>query len=134
MTTWKITNLEKKSAVEKQFWVNDGKTIVREEGYRWGVWSCDSDSRRNIDLTNPEGYEVGCSEYEWEMQEMMDGSWCDVTWPDSMSEEEQQEWEEAWDEDGYDGVEALGWSNDETEYWIYGPIELTNQDTGETFV
>lgn len=134
MTTWKITNLEKKSAVEKQYWVKGSQTITREEGYRWGYWTCESDSRPNIDLANPQGYEVGCSEFEWELQEMTDGSWCEVTWPDDMTEEEQQQWEEAWEEDYCEGVEALGWSNDETEYWIYGPIELTNQDTGETFV
>lgn len=131
MAIWKITNLEKKNAVERQYWVKGDQTIIREEGFRWGYWTCQRDTPPDIDLANPDGYEVGCSEFEWELQEMVDGSWADITWPDSMTEEEQQEWEEAWDEDGYDGVEALGWSNDETEYWIYGPLELTNEDTGE---
>lgn len=127
MPTWKITNLEKKNAVERQYWVKGDQTIIREEGFRWGYWTCESDSRPQIDLANPEGYEVECSEFEWELQEMVDGSWCEVTWPDSMTEEEQQEWEAAWEEDYYEGVEALGWINDETEYWIYGPIELTGE-------
>ncbi len=131
MAIWKITNLEKKNAVERQYWVKGDQTIIREEGFRWGYWTCQQDTPPDIDLANPDGYEVGCSEFEWELQEMVDGSWADITWPDSMTEEEQQEWEEAWNEDGYDGVEALGWSNDETEYWIYGPLELTNEDTGE---
>jgi hypothetical protein len=30
-------------------------------------------------------------------------------------------------------VEALGWSQDDTEYYYYGPLELTNEDTGEVF-
>jgi len=127
MSTWKITNLEKKNAVERQFWVKGTQTIIRQEGFRWGYWTCQRDTTPDIDLANPDGYEVGCSEFEWELQEMVDGSWCDMTWPDDMSEEEQQQWEEAWDEDGFDGVEALGWCCDETEYWIYGPIELTEE-------
>ena len=39
----------------------------------------------------------------------------------------------AWDEDTYEAVEALGWMCDDTEYYYYGPLELTNQDTGEVF-
>jgi hypothetical protein len=39
----------------------------------------------------------------------------------------------AWEENYSDGVEELGWSCDDTEYWYYGPLELTNEDTGETF-
>ena len=133
MAIWKVTNLHKKSAVERQFWVKDGKTIIREEGFRWGVWSCESDEQPDIDLDNPEGYELMCTDCDWEMEEMMDGSWAETTFPDDMSEEEQEEWEAAWEEDSYDGVEALGWSCDETEHWIYGPIQLTNEDTGEEF-
>jgi hypothetical protein len=41
-----------------------------------------------------------------------------------MTEEEQQAIEAAWEEDFYDGMEALGWSNDDTEYWFYGELEL----------
>lgn len=134
MAIWKITNLHKKSAVERQFWIKDGKTIIREEGFRWGIWSCESDEQPDIDLDNPDGYEVMCTDYDWEMEEMMDGSWAETTFPDDMSEEEQEEWETAWDEDSYDGVEELGWVCDETEHWIYGPIQLTNEDTGEEFV
>jgi hypothetical protein len=30
-------------------------------------------------------------------------------------------------------MEALGWSNDDTEYWFQGPLKLVNKDTGEEF-
>lgn len=133
-TTWKLTNYHKKNAVEKQFWTKDGKTIVREEGYRWGTWYCQSATKPDLDLNNPEGYEVGFSDYDWEMDEMVDGCWVEITFPDDMSEEEREEWEAAWDENFYEGVEELGWYNDETEYWIYGPLQLTNEETGEEFV
>lgn len=31
MSTWKLTNYHKKNSVEKQFWVKDGRTVIREE-------------------------------------------------------------------------------------------------------
>ena len=53
MAVWKITNLHKKNAVERQFWTKDGITVTKDEGFRWGTWTCDSDERPDIDLTNP---------------------------------------------------------------------------------
>ena len=54
MATWKITNLHKKNAVERQFWTKDGVTVTKDEGFRWGTWSCESDEKPDIDLDNPE--------------------------------------------------------------------------------
>jgi hypothetical protein len=133
MARWRITNLHKKSAVERQFWVKDGTTVVKDEGFRWGIWECDSDEQPDIDLTNPDGYELMSTDYDWEMQEMTDGSWLDWEWPDDVDDEERERVEELWSEEWYEGMEGDGWTNDETEHWIYGPMELTNVDTGETF-
>ena len=124
MTTWALTTKTKKNAVERQFWTKDGRTIIREEGYRWGKFYCESDERPDVDLANPDGYELGDSEYDWELDMLDDGCWADWTYPDDMTEEEQQAIEAAWEEDFYDGMEALGWSNDDTEYWFYGELEL----------
>lgn len=133
MATWKITNLHKKSAVERQFWSKDGVTFSKDEGFRWGIWSCESDEKPNIDLDNPDGWEQYSQEEEWEMEEMIDGSWSEWTFPDDMDEEEQERIQALWDEDYFDGLEGDGWTNDETEYWIFGPLQLTNEDTGEEY-
>lgn len=134
MPIWKITNLHKKSAVEKQFWTKDDITVIKEEGFRWGIWSCETETHQpDIDLDNPDGFDIGASDYEWEMEEMIDGSWVEWIWPEDMDEEEQERIQELWDEDSFEGMEGDGWVNDETEYWIYGPIKLTNEDTGEEF-
>ena len=134
MATWKIANYDKKNAVERQIWTRNGQTIIREEGYRWGYWTCESESKPEIDLKNDDGFQVISDTVDWEMEEMTDGCWADVTYPETMSEDEQEQWSQAWEEDYYDGVENLGWILDETEFWIYGPIELTNLDTGKTFL
>jgi hypothetical protein len=127
MTTWVLTTKTKKNAVEKQFWYKDGRVIIREEGYRWGKFYCESDERPDVDLANPDGYELGGTEYDWELESLDDGCWADWTYPDDMTEEEQEEFEAAWDEDFFEGLEALGWSNDDTEYWFYGELELEQE-------
>jgi len=109
MATWTLKTLHKKSAVEKQFWYKDGKTIIREEGYRWGEFYCESD-------------------YDWELSSLDDGCWADWTFPDDMTEEEQAAIETAWDEDYFDGMEELGWSNSDTDYILQGPLELTDEE------
>ena len=131
MAIWKITNLHKKSAVERQFWTKDGTIVIKEEGFRWGVWSCESDERPDIDLDNPDGWEQYSQDQDWEMEEMIDGSWVEWTWPEDMDEEERERIESLWDEEYFEGLEDDGWTLDETEYWIFGPLKLTNEDTGE---
>jgi ethanolamine utilization protein EutQ (cupin superfamily) len=45
-----------------------------------------------------------------------------------MSEEEQAEIEAAWEEEYFEGMEELGWRNDDTEYILQGPLELSDED------
>lgn len=137
MATWSLSPQYKKSAVEKMFFYNDGKIISIEQGFRWATFKADSDERPLTDeeLKNEDGYELasfsddGC----WEMWEMVDGCWLDIQAERDVTDEELEAFEAAWEEDSYEGVESLGWSNDDTEYYYHGPLELTNEDTGEVF-
>lgn len=134
MATWKLTNAYKKSAVERQFWVKDGVVVSHDTGYRWGWWTCESDEKPDIDLKNPDGFELFCADQEWEMEEMTDGCWSEWQWPDDMSEEERERIEALWDDNWFDGMESDGWVADDCEHWIYGPLRLVNETTGEEFV
>ena len=89
MTTWTLKTQHKKSAVEKQHWYKDGKEIVRTEGYRWGTFYCESDEQPEIDLVNPDGYEIGSDDYDWELESLDDGCWAEWDWPEDMTEEQQ---------------------------------------------
>lgn len=132
MAVWELSTEYKKNAIEVQLWYKDGVTIKRIEGYRWGTFYCESDERPDIDLRNEgDGYEL--ADYDWELDSLDDGCWADWEFPDSMSEEERAKIEEAWDNEWYEGMEALGWSQDDTEYWFQGPLKLVNKDTGEEF-
>jgi hypothetical protein len=127
MATWILKTLHKKSAVEKQFWYKDDKVIIREEGYRWGEFYCESSEQPEIDLENPDSYNLSESDYDWELTSLDDGCWADWTFPEDMTEEEQAEIEAAWEEDYFEGMEELGWTNDDTEYLLAGPLELTEE-------
>ena len=128
MATWILKTLHKKNAVEKQFWYKDGKVIIREEGYRWGEFYCESDEQPEIDLNNADGYNLSESDYDWELTSLDDGCWADWTFPEDMTEEEQAEIESAWEEEYFEGMEELGWSQDDTEYILQGPLELSDED------
>ena len=128
MATWILKTLHKKNAVEKQFWYKEGKVIIREEGYRWGEFYCESDEQPEIDLDNADGYNLSESDYDWELTSLDDGCWADWTFPEDMTEEEQAEIESAWEEEYFEGMEELGWSQDDTEYILQGPLELSDED------
>ena len=132
MAVWQLSTEYKKNAIEVQLWYKDGVAIKRVEGYRWGTFSCESDERPDIDLRNEgDGYEL--ADYDWELDSLDDGCWADWEYPTDFPVEERIKIEEAWDNEWYDGMEALGWSNDDTEYWFQGPLKLVNRDTGEEF-
>ena len=138
MATWELTTEWKKSSVERQFWHKDDKVIIREEGYRWATFTVDSDEMPLTldELRNEDGYELGCIDNDecWEMQEMIDGCWADTEAGRNCTDEDLQAFEEAWDENYYEGVEELGWQQDDTEYFFSsGSLKLTNLDTGEEF-
>ena len=128
MATWTLKTQYKKSAIEKQLWFKDGVVITRIEGYRWGTFFCESDVQPNIDLVNKDGYTIGCDDYEWELDSLDDGCWVEWEWPDDMTEDEQQEITSAWEEDFFEGLEELGWTCDETDYVLEGPLELLDND------
>lgn len=131
MARWQISNYYKKNVVDRQFWHNNDREFVRDEGYRWGTWECESDERPDIDLDNPDGYELTATEYDWDLVDMLDGSWSEWTYDTSFDQEEKDQLEAAWDELGYEGLENLDYMMNESEQWIYGPILLKNLDTGE---
>jgi hypothetical protein len=128
MATWILKTQHKKSAIEKQHWYKDGKEIIRTEGYRWGTFYCESDTQPKIDLVNEDGYRIGSDDYEWELEALDDGCYADWEFPEDMSEEEQEKITEAWEEEFYDGLEELGWSCDDTDYILEGPLELLDED------
>lgn len=135
MATWEISTVYKKSSIERQYWYKDNKVIIREEGYRWGTFTVESDTMPVTmeELVNEDNdYELGYvdDDNSWELVDLIDGCWSDTEKGRNCTDEDLEEFENAWEEDYFEGVEELGWSLDETEYYMTGPLKLTNKDTG----
>ena len=69
-----------------------------------------------------------------EMVEMFDGGcWGDIEIEGIDDEEEVERLEEFINEEGAYALEDNGdWYLDETEVWVWGPLEVTDNETGET--
>jgi hypothetical protein len=86
-------------------------------------------SKDSIDMYNCEVNNIESVE----LDSMWDGCWEEVEFPEDMDEEEKERLQELIEEEGdiYDVLENQeGWSQSETQAWIWGPIQIEN-DAGE---
>ncbi len=125
--TWVLATTEKKSVEEYEFWTKDGITVKRINGFRWGTVYCEDEDKPEIDLANPDGISVFDCGYDFELDSLDDGWYCDWEFPDDMSEGERQAIMDGWDEESYEYMESNGWINSDTETWFYGPLSLEEQ-------
>jgi hypothetical protein len=141
MAIWTVSNMHKKSCEEHMIWTKDNRSFKIIDGFRWGTFSIETNDNQpplGIDPKNPNGinmYEYSSDNVDNGAQlEMMDDGWYnDFDFDsDEFSEEEQEELMALWEEDSFTALEEAGWSNDENEAWLFGPLEIKNQDTGET--
>jgi hypothetical protein len=146
VANWKVSPLYKKSCEEHEHYTKDGLTIVRQTGFRGASFFVETsddnppefefdcvpggDSNRDsIDMYNCEVNNIESVE----LDSMWDGCWQEVEYPEDMDDDEKQRLEELIEEEG-DVYEVLenqeGWSQNETQAWIWGPIQIEN-DAGE---
>lgn len=138
MAIWNVRTADKKSAEEREIWYNKehGWKIVRINGYRWAsfnVETSDDNPPAGIAAENPDGIEMYgyCSnntDNGAELVSMDDGWFMDWKWDTKMPDEAIEEVESGYDSDGYEWMENNGWSNTETEAWLYGPLNITKEE------
>lgn len=132
MANWRVSTVDKKSIEEHEFWEKDGIAIRRITGFRHGSWIAITSDDNEPDFERTSG-PFGDSDFnavdmynaygtnldDVELEEMHDGWYSDVIWPDDLDEEAREALEEAWDEDSYEGWEDLGWVQTDTECWVF---------------
>ena len=148
MATWTVSTYYKKSCQEVENWVRrkgEGRLRVTN-GFRYGEWTVETsdnnppefdftqgpDGDGTVDSINMLDCEVNNIE-SVELVEMFDGGcWYDMDFED-LTDEEEEELREFIDENSIYDLEDQedSWYNDETEWWIWGPIEIKNE-AGET--
>jgi hypothetical protein len=148
MATWTVSTYYKKSCQEVEHWVRregDGR-ITTTNGFRYGEWTVETtdDNPPEFEFTEVPGGDGKTDSINMldcevnniesvELVEMFDGGcWYDIDFED-LTEEEEEEVQEFIDENSIYDLEDRedGWYNDETEWWIWGPIEIKNE-AGET--
>lgn len=131
MAQYKVSPLNKKSIEEREFWELDGTKITHVTVWRGGsVWLyTKQDQNLTIDPDNADGLLVSDCGYDYELDGFWDGVYEDWQWSDDINKQQQETIMAAWDEDGYCGLENLGWVNTETETWFFGALEI--EATGE---
>jgi hypothetical protein len=146
MAIWTVSTHYKKSCEEREIWTHsEYGTMVRINGFRLATYTVETNDDNppefefdfvpggdgKKDSINMNNCEFNNIEYT-ELVELFDGGcWGGTDWPEDMEEEEIERLEELMEEEGYYAIEEEGWMNDDTEVWIWGPIEISNE-AGET--
>jgi hypothetical protein len=136
MATWTVSTTEKKSCEEREIWTKDGKTIVRTNGFRWGTFiveTTDDNPPEGITGANEEGidmYSHSGDNIDSINLDSMDDGWSGDYEFCGMDEESKQAISDAIDEadDYYEYLDEDGWLLDETEAWLFGPLEITKEE------
>jgi hypothetical protein len=118
---YKISTIEKKNVIEKNFYVKDDLSFTIEQCYRWGYFT--TSEKPDMENYDPE---EGMMIYDNDVDDHSfdDGCWIDFIYDDEITEEEREKIEAAWDEDWYEGINELGWKEDDSEVWFYGELEV----------
>jgi len=144
MANWKVSPYYKKSCEEHEYYTKDGMTIIRQTGYRGASFFVETSddnppefefdyvpggdgARDSIDMYNCSGNNIE----NVELDSMWDGCWEEIVYPEGMDDNERERLEELIEEEGdiYDVLENQeGWSQSETEAWIWGPILIEDND------
>ena len=135
MAFWKVSTLQKKSCEEREIWSKGNKSIIRINGFRWGTFTLettDDNPPDGITEENKEGiniYDYTGSNFKSIALDSMDDGWLgDCELSDNIDEDEQAELLAGMEDDYYEYLETNGWVNDETEVWLFGPLEITKID------
>lgn len=143
MATWQVSTHYKKSCEEHEHYVKDEQTIIRKTGFRGATFivetSDDNPPEFEFDFVpGGDGKRDSINMYDCcvnnienvELDSMWDGCWEDIDFPEDMPEEEQERLMEVIEEHGvYSALEdEEDWSQNETEAWIWGPIEICDEN------
>ena len=145
MAFWIVKTYHKKNVEQHEYFVQrEGEGRIKViDGFRWATFrvETDDDNFPEFEFTQvPGGNDASdsvdlfsCSANNIVGSEMIDmfdgGCWGDVEIEGIEDEEELEKLNEFIEENGTWALEDEGeWYLDETECWVWGPIEITNED------
>lgn len=123
MSLWKISTVDKKNVVDHWYFIKNGddnKWAKVEEHWRWGYVIVDSKKKPVFD-DNADGFNI--YDYDVYDQETDDGVGTWFEYSDSVTEEEQAEFENAYWE-GLEEVNNAGWMDEENDRMFFGEVTV----------
>jgi len=123
MSLWKISTVDKKNVVDHWYFIKNGddnKWAKVEEHWRWGYVIVDSKKKPVIN-DNADGFNI--YDYDVYDQETDDGVGTWFEYSDSVTEEEQAEFENAYWE-GLEEVNNAGWMDEENDRMFFGEVTV----------
>ena len=148
MATWTVKTYHKKNVQEVEtYHQRDGKgRVTVTNGFRWGEWTVETsdDNPPEFEFTEVPGGDgakdsinmLDCEVNNIENVELVSmddgGCWYDIEF-EGLTLEQEEEIEAFLEENSPCELEDRddGWYQDETEWWIWGPIEIINE-AGDT--
>jgi hypothetical protein len=143
MAFWTVKTYHKKSCEQHEYFVQrEGKGRIKViDGFRWATFTIETDDDKfpEFEFTEVPGGDGACDSLNLfsceannivgsELDEMFDGGcWGDIEF-EGLTDEEEEELQEFIDEEGIYALEDNGeWYIDETECWVWGPLEVTDE-------
>jgi len=138
MKNWIIKTHHKKCILEREFWSNNEEDIVKRTIWRSGSWKITTNDSQipNWVFTNTPGgdeakdsvdiYSYPGNFDDAELIETWDGG-IEVEWPDDIDDKEKSRLESIIEEDIVE-LEEEDWFHEDTEMWIWGPIEIQDEN------
>ena len=138
MKNWIIKTHHKKCILEREFWSNNEKDIVKRTIWRSGSWKITTNDSQipNWVFTNTPGgdeakdsvdiYSYPGNFDDAELIETWDGG-IEIEWPDDIDDKEKNRLKTIIEEDIFE-LEQEDWFHEDTEMWIWGPIEIQDEN------
>lgn len=150
-TWWTVKTYYKKNCEQHEYFTHPDyeHPLMVIDGFRWCTYNVETNDgefprfeftcvpggdgkKDSLDMNFLTGENIESSE----LVEMFDGGcWGGPEWPEDMPEEEQERLQEFIDENGTYALEdEEGWSLDETEVWVWGPLVVTDDEGNERII
>lgn len=132
MTWWTLCNKEEGYAeLVIELYKDDRKLFIREtfSSGEIGI-ETEDDTPPEVNLENPNGFNILDFDCEnWEGGDYTDRRSYEISSPQNLSDEELQKLKIAYETNWLHAIEELGWTDaGEQQWWLYGPLELKDED------
>lgn len=130
---WKVSTVHKKCVTEVETWRNDkGEVLKHTTQWRWGSWIVRDDDEPSLDGYDPDkGMDPYSLGDEVELESMDDGDDYGFEYPASWKKKDIKKFEKLWEEEWHEAPLMMGLTEDDTEYWVTGPLDVEEYEAYE---